>query len=94
MGTQSRPHATGRREGGGPGGPRRQSRRRKVCRFCVEKMDYIDFKDLKVLLHFVPERGKITPSRISGVCAFHQKQLKRAIQRARNIALLPFTADL
>lgn len=57
-------------------------------------MDYIDFKDLKVLLHFVPERGKITPSRISGVCAFHQKQLKRAIQRARNIALLPFTADL
>ena len=57
-------------------------------------MDYIDFKDLKVLAHFVPERGKITPSRISGVCGPHQKQLKRAIQRARNIALLPFTADL
>ncbi|MBI3894847.1 MAG: 30S ribosomal protein S18 [Acidobacteria bacterium] len=94
MGTQSRPSGTGRRETGGPGGPRRQSRRRKVCRFCIEKMDYIDFKDLKVLSHFVPERGKITPSRISGVCGPHQKQLKRAIQRARNIALLPFTADL
>ncbi|MBI4458978.1 MAG: 30S ribosomal protein S18 [Acidobacteria bacterium] len=94
MEPQSRPHPGGRREGGGPGGPRRQSRRRKVCRFCVERIDYIDFKDMRLLTHFVLERGKITPSRISGVCAFHQKQLKRAIQRARNIALLPFSADL
>lgn len=91
MGVQPRPNAPSRREGGGP---RRQSRRRKVCRFCTEKVDYIDYKEARLLLQYVPDRGKIIPSRITGVCFPHQRQLKRAIQRARNIALLPFTADL
>jgi small subunit ribosomal protein S18 len=75
--------------GGGPGG-RRFFRRRRVCKFCVEKMDHIDYKDVKVIGQFVGDRGKILPRRISGVCAPHQRQLKVAIKRARNIALLPF----
>ncbi len=81
-----------RREGGS--GPRRQyARRRKICKFCVEKVDHIDYKDVRMLQHFVPERGKITPLRISGVCAPHQRHLRRAIKRARNIAFLPFAAE-
>ena len=75
--------------GGGPGG-RRFFRRRRVCKFCVEKMDHIDYKDVNVIRQFVGDRGKILPRRISGVCAPHQRQLKVAIKRARNIALLPF----
>ena len=65
----------------------------KVCRFCVEKIDYFDFYDIKTLKPLVSERGKIVPSRISGNCAKHQRLLTVAIKRARNIALLPFTVE-
>lgn len=66
-------------------------RRRRACRLCAEKIDYIDYKDIKLLQAFVPERGKIMPRRISGTCALHQRKLAEAIKRARNIALLPYT---
>ncbi len=75
-----------------PGG-RGRMRRRKICRFCVDKVDIIDFKDVKLLQNFIPERGKILPRRISGVCTAHQRMLAEAIKRARNIAFLPYTAD-
>jgi len=81
------------REPRGRGGARGRMRRRKVCRFCVDKVDLIDFKDVKLLQNFIPERGKILPRRISGVCTAHQRMLAEAIKRARNIALLPYTAD-
>ena len=68
-------------------------RRKKVCRFCVEKIDDINYKDVKMLHAFVAERGKIVPRRISGVCAPHQRRLTDAIKKARNIALLPFAAQ-
>jgi small subunit ribosomal protein S18 len=74
-------------------GGRGRMRRRKICRFCVDKVDIIDFKDVKLLQGFIPERGKILPRRISGVCTAHQRMLTEAIKRARNIALLPYTAD-
>ena len=67
--------------------------RRKVCSFCVDKVDHIDYKDVAKLRRFVTERGKIIPRRISGNCAKHQRQVTVAIKRARNIALLPFTAE-
>ena len=67
--------------------------RRKVCSFCVDKVDHIDYKDVAKLRRFVTERGKILPRRISGNCAKHQRQVTGAIKRARNIALLPFTAE-
>ncbi|MFQ5791084.1 MAG: 30S ribosomal protein S18 [Acidobacteriota bacterium] len=77
------------------GGARRTKRfyyrRRKVCKFCAEKIDHIDWKDVKLLSSFVPQRAKILPRRISGTCAPHQRKLKVAIKRARNIALLPFS---
>ena len=82
----------GRHYGGGGGGGRR-FRRRKVCRFCLDKVDLIDFKDVKLLQSYVPERSKIMPRRISGACAPHQRMLAEAIKRARNIALLPYAAD-
>ncbi len=69
-------------------------RRKKVCRFCVEKVDDINYKDVKMLNAFITERGKIVPRRLSGVCAPHQKRLSEAIKRARNIALLPFTSPI
>ena len=69
-------------------------RRKKMCRFCVDKIDEINYKDTKLLGSFVSERGKITPRRISGVCAPHQRWLAEAIKQARNIALLPFTSSL
>ena len=75
-----------------PRGPRRMQRR-KICRFCIEKVDLIDFKDVKLLQSYIPERGKILPRRISGVCAAHQRMLAEAIKRARNIALLPYATD-
>ena len=78
--------------GGGRGGGRRMHRRR-VCRFCIDKVDLIDFKDVKLLQNYLPERGKIVPRRISGSCATHQRMLAEAIKRARNIALLPYAAD-
>ncbi|MBR0061063.1 MAG: 30S ribosomal protein S18 [Selenomonadaceae bacterium] len=67
--------------------------RRKVCAFCVDKVERIDYKDAAKLRRFTTERGKILPRRISGNCAKHQRQVTIAIKRARNIALLPFTAD-
>ena len=67
--------------------------RRKVCAFCVDKVERIDYKDAANLRRFTTERGKILPRRISGNCAKHQRQVTIAIKRARNIALLPFTAD-
>src|SRR5512132_3635327 len=74
------------------GGPRRRPMfRRKVCRFCVDKTLKIDYKDVKTVSQFVAERGKMTPSRITGNCARHQRLLTTAIKRARSIALLPFT---
>ena len=75
------------------GGPRRRYGRRKVCRFCADKKVTIDYKDIRTLRYFVSERGKITPRRISGTCSEHQRKLTAAIKRARNIALLPFTAS-
>lgn len=78
---------------GGRHGGRGRFRRRKVCRFCADKVDLIDFKDVKLLQNFIPERGKVLPRRISGVCATHQRMLAEAIKRARNIALLPYAAD-
>jgi small subunit ribosomal protein S18 len=68
-------------------------RRKRVCKFCVEKLEYIDFKDVKMLQQFIPERGKILPRRISGTCALHQRKLQNAIKRARTVALLPFATD-
>ncbi|GBE00286.1 30S ribosomal protein S18 [bacterium BMS3Abin07] len=68
----------------------RRFQRRKFCRFCAEKVDYIDYKDTRILKSFIASRGKIFPSRMTGVCARHQRELSMAIKRARNIALLPF----
>lgn len=82
-----------RGRGPGGGGGRNRMRRRKVCRFCLDKVDLIDYKDVKLLQMYIPERGKILPRRISGSCASHQRMLAEAIKRARNIALLPYAAD-
>ena len=68
-------------------------RRRKYCKFCEQKSEWIDHKDLKTLQNYTPERAKILPRRISGTCAKHQRLLMQAIKRARMIALLPFAAD-
>lgn len=67
--------------------------KKKVCSFCVDKVEAIDYKDVAKLRRYVTERGKILPRRISGNCAKHQRQVTLAIKRARNIALLPFTAE-
>ncbi|MDT4966481.1 MAG: small subunit ribosomal protein [Acidobacteriota bacterium] len=83
----------GRGGSGGRGGGGRRMHRRKICRFCIEKVDLIDFKDVKLLQNYIPERGKILPRRISGSCATHQRMLSEAIKRARNIALLPYATD-
>ena len=68
-------------------------RRRKVCKFCADKIDDINYKDVKLITPFVPERGKILPRRISGTCAMHQRKLQTAIKRARQIALVPYVTD-
>ena len=97
-------HGGPRREGGpgggGPGGPggrprgkRQYFRKKKVCKFCVEKMDFIDYKRADILSQFVQERGKILPRRMTGVCSRHQRWLGVAIKRARNIAILPFAGS-
>ena len=94
---------------GGPGGARGKDakdakggdkrrgggffRRRKVCKVCADKIDDINYKDVKLLSGFVPERGKVLPRRISGTCAKHQRGLRVAIVRARQLALLPYAAD-
>jgi small subunit ribosomal protein S18 len=85
--------------GGGPGGPRRGGKRqyfrkKKVCRFCVDHVDFIDYKKVEMLQPFVQERGKILPRRMTGTCSRHQRWLGEAIKRARNIALLPFATEL
>ena len=98
-GGQDRQDRGPRREGrpGGPGGAGREGgrkffRRKKVCKFCVEKIDSINYKDVRLLSGFVAERGKIVPRRLTGVCTPHQRRLSAAIKQARNIALLPFAA--
>ncbi|ETA81306.1 MULTISPECIES: 30S ribosomal protein S18 [Youngiibacter] len=75
------------------GNPRVRRAKRKVCSFCVDKVDSIDYKDVAKLRKYVTERGKILPRRISGTCAKHQRALTESIKRARNIALLPFTTE-
>ena len=90
--------------GGGRGGDRDKAkgadgarrgffRRRRVCKFCAEKIDYINYKDVRLLAPFLPERGKIQPRRISGTCATHQRKLQTAIKRARQLALIPYVTD-
>jgi len=75
--------------------PKKFLRRRKICRFCADKIEAadIDFKDVQKLKHYTTERGKIIPRRISGNCAKHQRALSKAIKRARIVAFMPFTAD-
>lgn len=68
-------------------------RRRKVCRFCADKIDTVDYKDVKFLQQYIVERSKILPRRISGTCAKHQRLVQQAIKRARHLALLPFASD-
>jgi small subunit ribosomal protein S18 len=77
----------------GQGQRRTLFRRRKVCKFCADKIDDINYKDVKLIGPFVPERGKILPRRISGTCAMHQRKLQTAIKRARQIALIPYVTD-
>lgn len=76
-------------------GDYRQNRRsrRKVCFFCVEKTEFIDYKDAQKLRRFTSDRAKILPRRVTGTCAFHQRELTTAIKRARHIAILPYSAD-
>jgi len=81
-----------RRESPAGGGRKQYFRRRKVCKFCAEKIDVIDYKDVRLVSEFVAERGKILPRRLTGTCSTHQRALSEAIKRARNIALLPFAA--
>ena len=87
--------ATGAAGATGKDGQQRRPmfRRRKVCKFCADKIDDINYKDVKLLGPFVPERGKILPRRISGTCAMHQRKLQIAIKRARQIALIPYVTD-
>ncbi len=82
----------GARPGGGAGGPggRKFFRRKKVCKFCTEKIDAISYRDVRLLQGFVAERGKIVPRRLTGVCTRHQRRLSLAIKQSRNIALLAF----
>jgi len=71
----------------------RKRRKKKVCSFCIDKVKVVNYKDVARLKRYITERGKILPRRINGNCAHHQRQLTRAIKRARNMALLPFTVD-
>src|SRR5260370_33363516 len=84
----------GPRPGGGPGGPReggrKYFRRKKVCKFCVEKLEAVNYKDVRLLAQFVAESGKITPRRLTGVCIPPHGRLSRAIKQSRNNALVPF----
>lgn len=97
MAVQKSPAAEGERpqkREGSASVPRKQYfRRRKVCKFCQEKIDVVDYKDVKLVGEFISERGKILPRRLTGTCASHQRALADAIKRARSIALLPFAAE-
>jgi small subunit ribosomal protein S18 len=72
---------------------REKGKRKKICSFCVDKIEQVDYKQVERLRRYITERGKILPRRISGNCARHQRQLTKAIKRARIVALLPFTAE-
>ena len=76
-----------------PARPARGNKRRKVCQFCAEKSECIDYKDAAKLRRFISERSKILPRRTTGTCAMHQRELTEAIKRARQIALLPYVTD-
>ena len=82
----------GGRPAGGPGGRGKFFRRKKVCKFCTEKIDAISYRDVRLLQGFVAERGKIVPRRLTGVCTRHQRRVSLAIKQSRNIALLAFAA--
>ena len=90
-GGRGKPSTSGQQ--GKDGQRRPMFRRRKVCKFCADKIDDINYKDTKLLMPFVPERAKILPRRISGTCAMHQRKLRTAIMRARQLALIPYTAE-
>ena len=95
MAAVPRPPAREERPAGpGAGGPRGQKRQhRKVCVFCAEKVDHIDYKEISRLRRFISDRGKILPRRVTGTCAKHQRPLTTALERARAIALLPYTTE-
>ena len=96
--SKGRPGSAGQRPTGGDKAVATQKkqyfRRKKVCRFCVEKIDDINYKDVRLLMSFISERGKIVPRRISGVCTPHQRRLAEAIKQARNIVLIPFASPI
>ncbi len=91
--SSDRPRDARTRDGRGPDKRRRFQVRKKVCRFCVDKTPFIDYKDVKTIRFFLTERGKILPRRISGNCARHQREVTVAVQRCRNIALVPFSGE-
>ena len=74
-------------------GPQKPHKRKKVCQFCVDKSEFIDYKDTVKLRKFLSERSKILPRRTTGTCAYHQRQLTEAVKRARQVALLPYVTD-
>jgi len=89
-----RGRSSGAAQGTKESGQRRPMfRRRKVCKFCADKIDDINYKDSRLLMSFIPERAKILPRRISGTCALHQRKLRTAIMRARQLALIPYTSE-
>jgi len=88
----SGPRSSGPRPGRSREGGRKFYRRKKVCKFCTDKIDDINYKDVRLLSGFVAESGKIVPRRLSGVCTPHQRRVTEAIKQARNIALLPFAS--
>lgn len=88
--TPPKPGERGQRRPAGAGGG---FRRRRVCKFKSEKIDYIDYKDVRLLMQFVPERGKIQPRRLSGTSAKWQRKLQVALKRARELALIPYATD-
>ena len=91
-----KPMADNRNDRGGDRGGRRMGGRKghkKVCSFCVDRTDYIDYKDVAKLRRYISERAKILPRRVTGTCAHHQRELTIAIKRARHLALLPYSSD-
>ena len=92
-GRSKRDSAGGARKKEGAGGQGGGMRRRKLCRFCVDKIDYVDYKDVRLMMLAIPERGKIQPRRLSGTCAKHQRKLTTAVKRARQLALIPYVTD-
>ena len=92
--SRSRDRGDSRDSRGGGGDKRRRFQvRKKVCRFCVDKSPFIDYKDVKTLRFFITERGKILPRRISGTCALHQRKLTQSVKRGRHLAILAFVSE-